>query len=218
MPVARATLKQCLCKECIEKGGYDEKGAPKGVLMAERSIVSHVLHVKMERATDNTSSVAIIADDLRRLTLAMDMPVNISSSSTVCTVELKPDAVLDNIESRIQQCFHLLLHSCRIDHVGHELHLLRKAMQKVTRQTNIIIAQKKAIRSQIDGTDVHNILYDTDGPGGKLFPMEAGGPMQGIYRVDEWADVHEYSVDGWAGVVGYYADGCIKVDVYEIDG
>ena len=32
----------------------------------------------------------------------------------------------------------------------------------------------------------------TDGPGGKLFPMEAGGPMQGIYRVDEWADVHEY--------------------------
>ncbi|KAG1791281.1 hypothetical protein EV424DRAFT_1355060 [Suillus variegatus] len=47
----------------------------------------------------------------------------------------------------------------------------------------------------------------TDGPGGKLFPMEAGGPMQGIYRVD-----------GWAEVVGYYADGCIKVDVYEIDG
>ncbi|KAG1794081.1 hypothetical protein EV424DRAFT_1353931 [Suillus variegatus] len=37
----------------------------------------------------------------------------------------------------------------------------------------------------------------TDGPGGKLFPMEA---------------------DGWAEVVGYYADGCIKVDVYEIDG
>ncbi|KAG1808807.1 hypothetical protein EV424DRAFT_1350238 [Suillus variegatus] len=28
----------------------------------------------------------------------------------------------------------------------------------------------------------------TDGPGGKLFLMEAGGPMQGIYRVDEWAD------------------------------
>ncbi|KAG1786964.1 hypothetical protein EV424DRAFT_1356652 [Suillus variegatus] len=58
----------------------------------------------------------------------------------------------------------------------------------------------------------------TDGPGGKLFPMEAGGPMQGIYRVDEWADVNEYLVDGWAEVVGYYADGCIKVDVYEIDG
>ncbi|KAG1866340.1 hypothetical protein C8R48DRAFT_672098 [Suillus tomentosus] len=37
----------------------------------------------------------------------------------------------------------------------------------------------------------------TDGPGGKLFPMEA---------------------DGWAEVVGYYADGCIKIDMYEIDG
>jgi hypothetical protein len=43
----------------------------------------------------------------------------------------------------------------------------------------------------------------TDGPGGKLFPMEAGGPMQGICRVNEWADVHEYSVDGWAEVVVY---------------
>jgi hypothetical protein len=43
----------------------------------------------------------------------------------------------------------------------------------------------------------------TDGLGGKLFPMEAGGPMQGICRVNEWADVHEYSVDGWAKVVVY---------------
>jgi hypothetical protein len=58
----------------------------------------------------------------------------------------------------------------------------------------------------------------TDGLGGKLFPMEVGGPMQGIYRVDEWAHAHEYSVDGRAEVVGYYADGCIKADVYEIDG
>jgi hypothetical protein len=58
----------------------------------------------------------------------------------------------------------------------------------------------------------------TDGPGGKLFPMEAGGPMQGICRVNEWADVHEYLVDGWAEVVGYNADGCIKVDVYQIEG
>ncbi|KAG2046783.1 kinase-like protein [Suillus hirtellus] len=45
-----------------------------------------------------------------------------------------------------------------------------------------------------------------DEPGGKLFPMEAGGPMQEIYRVDEWAELVEY-----------YADGCMKVDVYEID-
>jgi hypothetical protein len=58
----------------------------------------------------------------------------------------------------------------------------------------------------------------TDGLGGKLFPMKAGGPMQGICRVNEWADVHEYLVDGWAQVVGYNADGCIKVDVYQIEG
>ena len=47
----------------------------------------------------------------------------------------------------------------------------------------------------------------TDGPGGILFPMEAGGPMQGICRVDEWADVHVYSLDGWAeGIIKY----CIR--------
>jgi hypothetical protein len=58
----------------------------------------------------------------------------------------------------------------------------------------------------------------TDGPGVILFPMEAGGPMWGICRVDEWADGHEYSIDGWAEVVGYYVDGCTKVDMYQIDG
>jgi hypothetical protein len=57
----------------------------------------------------------------------------------------------------------------------------------------------------------------TDGPGGILFLMEVGGLMQGVCRVDEWADVHQYSVDGWAEVAGYYVDGCIKVDVYQID-
>lgn len=188
MPVAHATFKRCLCEECIEKGGYDEKGARKGVLIAERLMASHILRVKAERAAgnsviidvdfaaadlsactiaDNTLSVAVIAEGLNRLTLATDIPVNISSSSTVCTVELEPDkvpaskkghnrrtakalVVLDNIESRIQQCFQLLLHSCRIDHVGRELLLLRKAMQNVTRQTDIVIARKKAIGSQID--------------------------------------------------------------------
>jgi hypothetical protein len=61
-------------------------------------------------------------------------------------------------------------------------------------------------------------LTMTDGLGGKLFLMEVGGPMQGICRVNEWADVHEYSVDGWAKVVGYNTDGCIEVDVYQIEG
>jgi len=39
--------------------------------------------------------------------------------------------------------------------------------------------------------------------GGILFLMEAGGPMCGIRRVDEWANGHEYSIDGWAEVVEY---------------
>ena len=58
----------------------------------------------------------------------------------------------------------------------------------------------------------------TDGPGGILFPMEAGGPMWGICTVDEWANGYQYSIDGWAEVVGYYVDGCTNVDVYQIDG
>ncbi|KAG2045740.1 hypothetical protein BDR06DRAFT_1015350 [Suillus hirtellus] len=61
--------------------------------MAECLIVSHILHVKAECAADNMSSVAVIADDLHRLTLDMDVPVNISPSSTVYTVKLKPDTV-----------------------------------------------------------------------------------------------------------------------------
>jgi hypothetical protein len=53
--------------------------------------------------------------------------------------------------------------------------------------------------------------------GGILFPMEAGGPMSGIHRVDEWANGHEYSIDGWAKVVEYNVYGCTKVDVNQID-
>ncbi|KAG2050548.1 hypothetical protein BDR06DRAFT_1064675 [Suillus hirtellus] len=106
MPVAHATLKRCLCEECIEKGRYDKKGTPTGVLMAEHLIVSHILCVKVECTADNTSSVAIIADDLRRLTLDTDVPVNISLSSTVCTVELKPDtkAIKSQLDILATQC------------------------------------------------------------------------------------------------------------------
>jgi hypothetical protein len=63
-----------------------------------------------------------------------------------------------------------------------------------------------------------NILDHDGWAGREIIPDGGGGPMQGICRVNEWADVHEYSVDGWAEVVGYNADGCIKVDVYQIEG
>jgi hypothetical protein len=182
-----------VCKECIVKGGYDQKGAPKGVLMAEHSLASHILCVKAEREivhidsvvsklsactiADNPSSIAAITDNLSRLTLAADIPVNIPLSLTVCTGELvtgraaiavnpnrssltthtskrdtvpslttgynqrtaKALVILDNIEFWIQQCFHSLLHSGSVDHIGCELHLLCKAMQNISQQTNIVI-------------------------------------------------------------------------------
>jgi hypothetical protein len=193
MPAARAMLKRCVCKECIVKGGYDEKGAPKGVPMAKHSLVSHILCVKAEceivhidsvvsklsacTIADNPSSIAAITNNLSHLTLATDIPVNIPLSSTVCTGELvtsraaiavdpnqlsltthtskrdtvpalttgcnwctaKALVILDNIKFRIQQCFRSLLHSGNIDHVGRELHLLCKAMQNVSQQTDIVI-------------------------------------------------------------------------------
>jgi len=162
--------------------------------MAERSLVSHILRVKAEHEivhidsvvsklsactiADNPSSIATITNNLSRLTLATDIPVNIPLSSTVCTGELitgqaaiavdpnrssltthtskcdtvpalttgcnwrtvKALVILDNIEFRIQQCFRSLLHSGSIDHVGCELHLLRKAMQNISQQIDIIIA------------------------------------------------------------------------------
>jgi hypothetical protein len=43
----------------------------------------------------------------------------------------------------------------------------------------------------------------------EISPMEVGECMQGICRVDEWADGHEYSLDKWADVVGYYVEGDI---------
>jgi hypothetical protein len=188
--------------------------------MAECSLVSHILHVKVEceiihidsivsklsacTIADNPSSIATITNNLSHLTLAMDIPVNIPLSSTVCTGELvtgwaaiadDPDwlsltthtskretvpasttgcnqrtakalVILDNIEFWIQQCFCSLLHSGSIDHIGHELHLLCKAMQNISRQTNIVIAWKKAIESQIDvlAAQLNSFKPSDDGP------------------------------------------------------
>jgi hypothetical protein len=93
-----------VCKECIVNGGYDDQGAPKGVLMAKCSLTSHILRIKAEHEivhidsvvsklsactiADNPSSIAAITDNLSHLTLAMDILVNIPLSLTVCTGEL----------------------------------------------------------------------------------------------------------------------------------
>ncbi|KIK32522.1 hypothetical protein CY34DRAFT_101335, partial [Suillus luteus UH-Slu-Lm8-n1] len=91
MPASRAALTRCVCEECIEKGGYDERGAPKGVLMAERSIPAHVQHVKAESAERAASTkagkptVSSITNDLGHLTLSMNpsQPPSFSSSRTM---------------------------------------------------------------------------------------------------------------------------------------
>jgi hypothetical protein len=48
MPASRAALTRCICEECSRKGGYDEKGIPRGVLIAECSISAHIQHVKAD--------------------------------------------------------------------------------------------------------------------------------------------------------------------------
>jgi hypothetical protein len=78
MPASRAALTRCVCEECIEKGGHDERGTPKGVLMAERSIPAHVQRVKAESAERAASTkagkptVSSITNDLCHLTLSMN--------------------------------------------------------------------------------------------------------------------------------------------------
>jgi hypothetical protein len=154
--------------------------------------------------TDNPSSIAAITNNLSRLTLAADIPVNIPLSSTVCTGKLitsqaaiavdpnrssltthtskcdtvpasttgcnqctmKALVILDNIKFRIQQCFRSLLHSSSIDHIGCKLHLLHKAMQNVSQQTDIIIARKKVIESRIDvlAAQLNSFKLLDDGP------------------------------------------------------
>jgi len=89
MPASRAALTRCVCEECIEKGGYDERGAPKGVLMAERSISAHVRRVKAESAERAASTIAgkltvsSITDDLSHLTLSMNPSQHPSFASSM---------------------------------------------------------------------------------------------------------------------------------------
>ncbi|KAG1791224.1 uncharacterized protein HD556DRAFT_1445491 [Suillus plorans] len=220
MPASRAMLKQCMCEECIGKGGYDNKGAPKGVLMAERSITSHIWRVKAERAehaagdidldcvisnlsvctiagnTRVASPVSAITGHLSRLTLSMDTSQLSSSTSSMAdnlyrqgphithavpvadhdldhsTLSdslpppmkihraagdksskkhnqrtMKALEILDNIESQIQRCFRLLLHSGSINDISHELLLLRKALETISQQADIVVTRKKAIVS-----------------------------------------------------------------------
>jgi hypothetical protein len=63
---------------------------------------------------------------------------------------LKALQILGNIDSRIQRGFQLLLHPYNLDNIGRELALLRTAIENVNGGADVVIAQKKAIVTQMD--------------------------------------------------------------------
>jgi hypothetical protein len=65
-----------MCEECIRKGGYDEKGAPRGVLIPECSISAHVQRVK-------AATISSITNNLRHLSLTADhsQPPSLTSAT-----------------------------------------------------------------------------------------------------------------------------------------
>lgn len=172
MPVSHPSLKRCMCEECVIKGGCDETGAPKGILMAERSIPVHIRRVKAERAepavvTSNLpactlsgsniapSPICVLADDLRRMTLSPSKTSRKGAGEKVLKKErdrrtMKALDVLDNIDSRIQRSSRLLLGRGSINDVGRELALLRKATEAVSQRADIVISRKQAIITRID--------------------------------------------------------------------
>jgi hypothetical protein len=196
MPTSCAVLTQCICEECSRKGGYDEKGAPRGVLIVECSISAHIWRVKAESTAytiAGQSTISSIMDSLKHLSLRADHSHSLSFASTMkdnldhpgphnlpavpvsalsgglkqlklsdstsvplmenideetilkhkhnqCT--LKALHILNNIDSRIQWCFHLLLHSCNLDDVGRELSLLCTAMKNLDGGADAVVARK----------------------------------------------------------------------------
>ncbi|KAG1869325.1 hypothetical protein C8R48DRAFT_671286 [Suillus tomentosus] len=230
MPAARTAFKRCICEECIEKGGLDENGEPKGLPVAERFMATHLQRVRADRATfaraadsrrnndgadlvasqlsaltiEGTPSVSTVTDNLVRLTLSenildihtpVELPVHpelpifappvpvspltdeferlaLSDTSIAKSSQEQIDMIgrrtvlqshngrwivkalklLDNIESRVQWCFRLLSVGS-FDIIGHELRLLRKAVNNVNQKADTVISRKNAIMSQIDGLE-----------------------------------------------------------------
>ncbi|KAG2740502.1 hypothetical protein P692DRAFT_20703904, partial [Suillus brevipes Sb2] len=67
MPAARPVFKQCTCEECIEKGGRDENGEPKGLPVAERLIAAHIQRVRADRSGRNNAGADLVASRLSAL-------------------------------------------------------------------------------------------------------------------------------------------------------
>jgi len=117
------------------------------------SIPDHLYRV----VSRNTHAVLVSDHDLDHLTLSDSLPPPLKirraaghkSSKKHNQRTVKALEILDNIESRIQRCFRLLLHSGSIDETRHELLLLRKALETISQQADIVVARKKAIVSRM---------------------------------------------------------------------
>lgn len=215
MPVSRPVYKRCTCEECIEKGGYVENGAPRGVLIAERLMAAHLQRTQRGQAehaalahvagsghkndgadlvtsllrtltlAENDALTAVpartgavpgspeypsptppvpistLTHDLERLTLSDSFarePIGTTvggghvfqRDSNRRTV--KALKVLDNIGFRVQRCFRLLF-AGNPEYVGRELPLLRKAVENIKREVDLVIARKGAIMLEIDALE-----------------------------------------------------------------
>ncbi|KAG2368966.1 hypothetical protein BDR07DRAFT_1371784 [Suillus spraguei] len=180
MPTSCAALMWCMCEECIRKGGYDKKGAPRGVLIAECSISAHLRHLSLTAdhsqpplltsATRSTNldhpgpsnilavPVATLSDRLEWLKLSDSIsapPIKKADRETTSKLKhsrrtLKALQILANINSQIQRGFCLLLHPYNLDNIGHKLALLHTAIENVNGGADVVIAQKKAIIMQMD--------------------------------------------------------------------
>jgi hypothetical protein len=104
-------------------------------------------------------SIPALADDLERLTLldpfvAQEPRAAIAGRCNVSKKNrdrrtVKALTILDNMEFRVQRCFQLLL-AGNSDDVARELPLLRKAVENVNRNADLVITRKKAIILEID--------------------------------------------------------------------
>jgi hypothetical protein len=106
----------------------------------------------------NTHAVPASDHDVNHLTLSDSLPPPLTirraagdkSTKKHNQRTVKALEILDNIESRIQRCFRLLLHPGSINDIGHELLLLRKALETVSKQADVVVTRKKAIVLRMD--------------------------------------------------------------------
>ncbi|KAG2738848.1 hypothetical protein P692DRAFT_20758511, partial [Suillus brevipes Sb2] len=96
--------------------------------------------------------------------------------------------VLDNIELRVQRCFRLLS-AGNSDNVRRELLLLRKAVEKVKRKAELVVARKESIMLEMDALETQ---FNSCKPSARDLPVEFDTDVHyqsPVNRYDEIAQV-----------------------------